>query len=57
MADPVAGVGLPPAQDCSLHLVIIIERFVKVGKLRLDAYYRNDPKEYGLAIRAFRRGV
>ena len=37
------------AQSEQLNLIIVVEMCVYVKEQRRDAYYRNDPKKYGLS--------
>ena len=38
------------AQSEQLNLIIVVEMCVYVKEQRRDAYYRNDPKKYGLVL-------
>ena len=38
------------AQSEQLNLIIVVEMCVYVKEQRRDAYYRNDPKKYGLGL-------
>ena len=38
------------AQSEQLNLIIVVEMCVYVKEQRRDAYYRNDPKKYGLSL-------